>query len=102
MSRGISNYKCICGGNVTEQWDNGNLLLQCDNNDCCYPYPEELQTDTAKDIAENGVKNIYRDIVYYQCDETFYINIAINNGKNIYNSYLSEEELKKWIDSVIS
>ena len=97
MSRGISNYKCVCGGNITEEWDALDIIVTCDKDGCDMPYPKELWEEINKDI-QNGTKHIYKGTVYFECDTCFYVQVAENNGKPIYNSHESEDSAKKWID----
>ena len=96
MSIEVSNYECVCGGNITERWDNNNLLVKCDNNYCA-PYPKELWNKINQDVM-NGIKCNYKGTTYYCCDEIYYVEINKNSGKSIYESHFNEESVKKWID----
>lgn len=96
MSIGVTNYKCVCGGNVTEGWENGDVTLTCDNN-CESPYSYDAWKD-GETIIQNSSEYAYRGITYYKDSHFYYCEVRKNGNKSIYNSFEDERSVKKWID----
>lgn len=98
MSNGMYSYECICGGTVTEGWDNDAITIYCENH-CEKPYPNLLWIEIENDI-KNAIKYTYKDVTYYLCGDVYYLKDNVYNGKVIYNSYQDEESLKRAIDNI--
>lgn len=99
MNKSCIQYKCVCGGNIVEYVDGDGFYVECTNSECNTPFSKREYELHQKVIVLGELRN-YRGVNYYCYDNNFYIVVASLQNGVICNSYLTEEDIKLFIEDI--
>lgn len=99
MDKSCIQYECICGGMIIEHVDGDGFCLECTNKECDTPFPKR-EYELHQNVISFGDLRKYRDINYYCYNDNFYIVISSLQDGVICNSYLTEDDVKMFIDDI--
>lgn len=99
MNKTCIQYKCICGGTITEHIDGDGFYVECTNGGCSTPFSRR-EYELHQKVIILGKLRIYRGVNYYCYDNTFYVVVSSLKDGVICNSYPTEQEVKLFIDDI--
>lgn len=99
MNKTCIQYRCICGGTITKYIEGDGFYVECTNERCNTPFSRR-EYELHQKVILLGELRVYRGINYYCYDDRFYIVAALLQNGVICNSYLTEEDVRLFIDDM--